>query len=100
MLLPCLPMRYNVPKALCSPALNAKNGFAYLALQNLGKGVKIGCPNIAKCSCYLGPGGRAGRHTCSFAIKSNNLILPWTILASFLGLQPNPLCFILSQISH
>ena len=39
-----------------------------------------GCPNRAKCSCYLGPGGQATRHFSLFTYKAtlrNHLPLPY-----------------------
>ena len=32
-----------------------------------------GCPNQAKCSCFLGPGGRATSHLWPFSIRSRNV---------------------------
>ena len=41
--------------------------FNYLALYSV---IEIGCPNQAKCSCNLSPGGRATRHLCPLNEKN------------------------------
>ena len=48
--------------------------FTYFALYSV---IEIGCPNQAKCSCNLSPGGRATRHLCPLNEKKPyNLLVP------------------------